>query len=36
MPVTEVAVPNLVKKLEIIGAAVIDAMTDNNNATLGY
>lgn len=36
MLVAGVAVPGLVKKLEITGAAVIDAVTDDNNVTLGY
>ena len=34
MLVAGVAVPGLVKKLEITGAAVIDAVTDDNNVTL--
>lgn len=36
MLVAGVAVPGLVKKLEITEAAVIDAVTDDNNVTLGY
>ena len=34
MLVAGVAVPGLVKKLEITGAAVIDAVTDDNNVLL--
>ena len=36
MQVSGITIPGLVKKVEITGAAVIDAVTDDNNATLGY
>lgn len=36
MQISGILVPGLVKKVEITGAAVIDAVTDDNNVTLGY
>lgn len=36
MQVSGITVPGLVKKVEVTGAAVIDAITDDNNITLGY
>ena len=36
MQVSGIVIPGLVKKVEITGAAVIDAVTDDNNVTLGY
>lgn len=36
MQVSGIAVPGLVKKVEVTGSAVIDAVTDDNNVTLGY
>ena len=35
MQVTGIVVPGLVKKVEVTGSAVIDAVTDDNNVTLG-
>ena len=36
MQVSGIVVPGLVKKVEVAGSAVIDAVTDDNNVTLGY
>lgn len=36
MQVSGILIPGLVKKVEVTGAAVIDAVTDDNNVTLGY
>lgn len=36
MQVSGILIPGLVKKVEVTGAAVIDAITDDNNVTLGY
>lgn len=36
MQISGITVPGLVKKVEVTGSAVIDAITDDNNITLGY
>ena len=36
MQVSGILIPGLVKKVEVTGVAVIDAITDDNNVTLGY
>lgn len=36
MQVAGITTPGIVKKVEVTGAAVIDAITDDNNVTLGY
>lgn len=36
MEISGIPVPGLVKKVEVTGSAVIDAVTDDNDKTLGY